>query len=56
MDMGHVRSCCACSGIIVWTGSPFIIVIYMFAVLLAIVYGFIKSDKMVLFFGPLCFP
>jgi asparagine N-glycosylation enzyme membrane subunit Stt3 len=36
------------SGIVIWTGSPFIIVIYMFALLLAVVYGFIKADKAVL--------
>lgn len=39
------------TGIVVWNGSPFIIVVYMFALLLAIIYGFIKSDKAVLLSG-----
>ncbi len=36
------------SGIVIWTGSPFIIVVYLLALLLALVYGFIKADKNVL--------
>lgn len=37
------------TGIVIWNGSPFIIVIYMFALLLIVLYGFIKSDKEILF-------
>ena len=37
------------SGIIIWNGSPFIIVIYMLALVFTIIYGFIKADKEVLF-------
>ena len=33
------------SGIIIWNGSPFIIVIYMLALAFTIIYGFIKADR-----------
>jgi asparagine N-glycosylation enzyme membrane subunit Stt3 len=48
---GLLSSIALASGIVVWTGSPFIIVIYLLALLLAIIYGFIKSDKNVLLSG-----
>jgi hypothetical protein len=38
-------------GITVWNGAPFIIVVYMLSLLFAIIYGFIKDDKEVLFSG-----
>ncbi len=37
------------SGIIIWNGSPFIVVIYMLALAFTMIYGFIKADKEVLF-------
>ena len=36
-------------GILIWNGSPFIIVVYMFALLFTILYGFIFSDDNVMF-------
>jgi asparagine N-glycosylation enzyme membrane subunit Stt3 len=36
-------------GIVIWNGSPFIIVVYMLALLFAILYGFIFADENVLF-------
>ncbi len=36
-------------GIVVWNGAPFIMVVYMLAILLTIVYGFIKKEGDVLF-------
>lgn len=35
-------------GIVVWNGAPFIMVVYMLAILFAVVYGFIKGDHDVL--------
>jgi asparagine N-glycosylation enzyme membrane subunit Stt3 len=32
-------------GIVIWNGSPFIIIVYMFALIFAIAYGFVFADK-----------
>ena len=48
---GVLASVALASGIVIWTGSPFIIVIYLLALLLSIIYGFIRSDRNVLFSG-----
>ncbi len=45
---GLLSSVGLATGIVVWTGSPFIIVIYLLALLFAIFYGFVKFDKNIL--------
>ncbi len=36
-------------GVMVWNGAPFVSIVYLLALLLAIIYGFIKADKEILF-------
>ncbi|MGD0728664.1 MAG: STT3 domain-containing protein [Candidatus Micrarchaeaceae archaeon] len=37
------------TGIVIWNGSPFVIIVYMMALALAIAYGFVFADKEVLY-------
>ncbi|MGC8496230.1 MAG: STT3 domain-containing protein [Candidatus Micrarchaeia archaeon] len=36
-------------GVVIWTGSPYIVVVYMFAILFMLVYSFIIGDEHLLF-------
>ncbi|MGC8586588.1 MAG: STT3 domain-containing protein [Candidatus Micrarchaeia archaeon] len=36
-------------GVVIWTGSPYIVVVYMFAILLLLIYAFIAGNESLLF-------